>query len=161
MVSSSYRITEPHPSVPSSSHYIRSGRGGAGNVTHVDPAKLTSGADATGPASRAALNAAAAAKANAYYTSGRGGAGNMHHSQERPIFSFDEELERQRKMMEHSAPVYHIGRGGAGNLANEYGRRLSENSATSDTSSTAAAHSVRNSMEGAWGRLRGSLSNKH
>jgi hypothetical protein len=157
MVSSSYRITEPHPSVPSS-HYIHSGRGGAGNVSHIDPRTVTSGTDATGPASRASIGASAPISTNPYYTSGRGGAGNMHYTQERPMFSFDEELERQRKMMEHQAPVYHIGRGGAGNLASEVGpRRLSERS---DASSEAAssAHSVRHSMEGAWTRLRGSFS---
>jgi len=158
MVSSKYRITEPHPSVPSS-HYVHAGRGGAGNVAHVDPRSITAGADASGPASRTALNTTYAANPNPYYATGRGGAGNMHHTQERPIFSFDEELDRQRKMMQHQAPVYHVGRGGAGNFANEYSRRMSERSEVSDASST-TDRSVRGSMEGAWNRLRGTLS-KH
>jgi hypothetical protein len=149
-----------------SSHYIHSGRGGAGNISHVDPRSITAGSDATGPASRAALPttsssaaAAAAAANNPYYATGRGGIGNMHYAQERPMFSFDEELERQRKMMEHQAPVYHTGRGGAGNLASDgrlAPRRLSERSDAN--SEAASAHSVRNSMEGAWGRFRDSFS---
>ncbi|KAF2093809.1 hypothetical protein NA57DRAFT_14430, partial [Rhizodiscina lignyota] len=106
-----YQITEPHPSVPSS-HYIHAGRGGAGNYAYVDPKETTSGATAQGPASRTKLSQPAS---NGYYLAGRGGAGNFHQHRERAIFSFDEELEHQRKMMEHQAPVYHIGRGGAGN----------------------------------------------
>jgi len=155
MVSSTYRIAEPHPSVPTS-HYIHSGRGGAGNITHIDPSKVTSGSDATGPASRTKLTSTGSTTANPYYASGRGGAGNMHYQQERPIFSFDEELERQRKMQQHQAPIYHVGRGGAGNYANDYGRRASERSDTSSTSD----HSVRHSMEAGWNRLRGSFT-KH
>jgi hypothetical protein len=157
MVSSTYRITEPHPSVPSS-HYIHSGRGGAGNISHIDPKSVTSGADATGPASRAALKGTVhptATNSTPYYATGRGGAGNMHHSQERPIFSFDEELERQRKMMEHQAPVYHVGRGGAGNYANEYASRSQRSSTASQASSSGG--SVRGSLEGTWNRVRGSF----
>jgi len=156
MVSSSYRITEPHPSVPTS-HYVHSGRGGAGNITHIDPSKVTTGTEAAGPASRTKLAATGSTNSNPYYTSGRGGAGNMHYQQERPIFSFDEELDRQRKMMQHQAPVYHVGRGGAGNYANDYGRRASERS---DASTTTSEHSVRGSMEAGWNRIRGSFS-KH
>jgi hypothetical protein len=154
-----YHITEPHPSVPSS-HYIHSGRGGAGNISHVDPKTVTSGANATGPASRTALknivsSSTTAAPTNPYYASGRGGVGNMYHAQERPMFSFDEELERQRKMMEHQAPVYHVGRGGAGNYANDaYPGRSSVRSG-SDAASHAS--SGRGSLEGTWNRLRGSL----
>ena len=40
----------------------------------------------------------------------------MHQASERAIFSFDEELERQKT---GSAPVFHVGRGGAGNLIDE------------------------------------------
>lgn len=155
MVSSSYRITEPHPSVPAS-HYIHSGRGGAGNISHIDPKTLTTGKDATGPASRTALDGAHASNSSHYYASGRGGAGNIHHNVERPIFSFDEELERQRRMMEHQAPVFHVGRGGAGNYAGESMQRRSSN--TSDSSSVMSGQGVRNSIEGTWTRLRGSFS---
>src|ERR1700761_1750526 len=150
MPAQSYHITEPHPSVPAS-HYMPSGRGGMGNMTHITTKTLTSSTAASRPVSSTAQattnhgisrlptssSAAAAASGGAaaagktitsnsrstnhnYYAAGRGGAGNMHHAShasERPIFSFDEELERQRRMMQHMAPVYHIGRGGAGNYA--------------------------------------------
>jgi len=149
MVSSTYRITEPHPSVPAS-HYVHAGRGGAGNVTHIDPKATTSAATATGPASRTALTNSSA---NGYYASGRGGAGNMHHTAERPMFSFDEELERQRRMMQHQTPVYHVGRGGAGNFASEDAARRTSGSDTSSVSSAG----VRTSLEGTWNRLRGSF----
>jgi hypothetical protein len=166
MVSSTYHITEPHPSVPAS-HYIHSGRGGIGNISHVDPKTLTSGADATGPASVTVLKgstvrptaSSASSSPNSttpYYATGRGGVGNMHHTQERPIFSFDEELERQRKMMEHQAPVYHVGRGGAGNFANDaYPARSQRSSAASQASS--GHGSVRGSFEGTWNRVRTSF----
>jgi len=149
MSSQQYRITEPHPSVPAS-HYYYSGRGGAGNVTHVNPKKISTGADASGPASAATIRPP---PANAYFTAGRGGAGNLHREKERAMFSFDEELDRQRKMMEHQAPIYHIGRGGAGNLVDEMAekRRTSRSSGGSATSSD----SVRHSMEGAWNKVRG------
>ena len=134
MVSSSYRITEPHPSVPAS-HYVHAGRGGAGNVAHVDPKAVTNSATATGPASRTNL----AHPSSGYYASGRGGVGNMHHTAERPIFSFDEELERQRRMMEHQTPVYHVGRGGAGNFATEDGTRRASASETGSMGSDQSA----------------------
>jgi hypothetical protein len=152
MVSSSYRITEPHPSVPTS-HYIHAGRGGAGNVSYVDPKSITSGADASGPASRTALNT----KSSNYYPSGRGGAGNMTFAgNERPIFSFDEELERQRRMQQHQAPVYHVGRGGAGNFASE--KRAS--SASSADSMASSGKNGRSSIEGVFDRIRGSFASK-
>jgi len=155
MPSSSYRITEPHPSVPAS-RYLYSGRGGVGNISQVDPKSVTTGTTASGPASRTSL------PATRPYASGRGGAGNLHaHASERPMFSFDEELDRQRRMMEHQAPVYHMGRGGAGNFKTEdtISRRSSAGSEASSTSSTEQnANGVRSSMEGTWGRIKGSFS---
>jgi hypothetical protein len=78
----------------------------------------------------------------------------MHHQAERPIFSFDEELERQRRMMEHQTPVYHVGRGGAGNFASESGTRRSS---ASETSSVGSSQGARSSLETTWNRLRGSF----
>jgi len=157
MVSSTYRITEPHPSVPAT-HYIHSGRGGAGNISHIDPKVVTSAQEATGPASRTTLNPK---QSNPYYTAGRGGAGNIHFTgSERPMFSFDEELERQRRMMEHQAPVYHVGRGGAGNYASETAAQLSRRGSSGTDASSASsvgASSVRHSVEATWSRLRGSF----
>jgi len=160
MVSSTYRIAEPHPSIPAT-HYIHSGRGGAGNISHIDPKAVTSAQDATGPASRTKLNSNHGALSSHYYTSGRGGAGNIRNTAaERPIFSFDEELERQRRMMEHQAPVYHVGRGGAGNFASETAATLSRRGSSGTDASSASSvgtGSVRHSVEATWSRLRGSF----
>jgi len=83
------------------------------------------------------------------------------HAEERPIFSFDEELELQRRMMKHQAPVYHIGRGGAGNFGSEgvvdsLADRRSSSGSGASTSSRGSAGS--GSVAGrTWNRLRGSF----
>ncbi|KAL8672529.1 MAG: hypothetical protein Q9224_007569, partial [Gallowayella concinna] len=51
----------------------------------------------------------------------------------RPMFKFDEELERERRNSE-VVPVYHVGRGGAGNLVNEMGTTGRRDSDASDRS---------------------------
>jgi hypothetical protein len=147
-MSSTYHLTEPHPSVPKT-NYIYSGRGGAGNIRHVDATALTDGQTATGPASRVKLPSHSP---TAYFTAGRGGAGNVHREKERAIFSFDEELERQRKMMEHQAPVYHVGRGGAGNLVDELHPR-STRSGSADSTISNDSSRPRRSIDTAMNRL--------
>lgn len=142
-----FHVTEPHPSVPRSA-YIHAGRGGAGNYARYNTADLTAGPVASGPASAALLTTAP--KSNKYM-SGRGGAGNTFKRSEsqRAIFSFDEELERERRMMDNASktPVYHVGRGGAGNAVDELrpsrgslgrgGSVSSDDSAASDASARA------------------------
>ncbi|KAF2020310.1 hypothetical protein BU24DRAFT_136860 [Aaosphaeria arxii CBS 175.79] len=145
----SYHITEPHPSVPSSNIY-HSGRGGAGNVTRVNPKNVTDGRSATGPASRVKLTPP---PHNALFTSGRGGAGNVHREKERAMFSFDEELAQQERLREHAAPVYHIGRGGAGNLVDDLQPRCARQNSASSTLSSDSEAGVRRSLEGAWHKV--------
>ncbi|CAF9913872.1 MAG: hypothetical protein GOMPHAMPRED_008048 [Gomphillus americanus] len=117
-----YHLTEPFPAP--SQQYAFTGRGGAGNVTRSRPV-----AKATEPATNGLYlvqstqpypsprnlqtNKATIRKA---YVSGRGGIGNLHPAAERAMFSFDEELERARKLESTLAPIYHIGRGGEGNM---------------------------------------------
>lgn len=110
-----FHLTEPHPSVPSS-HYIGTGRGGAGNIKHVDPRSVTPSTSASGPASCVKLTPP---PSSGRFVGGRGGSGNIHYNSERAMFSFDEELALQQKIQEHVTPVYHIGRGGAGNAVDE------------------------------------------
>jgi len=156
-MSPKYHITEPHPSIPAS-HIYHSGRGGAGNVTRVNPKSTTTGPNASGPASLTPLTPP---PSNALFMSGRGGAGNVHREKERAMFSFDEELAQQERLREHAAPVYHIGRGGAGNLIDEMQPRRVErqNSASSANSSDSEKeHGVRRSMESAWARVSGKFS---
>jgi len=143
----SYQITEPHPSIPASNYY-HAGRGGAGNITRVNPKNVSTGPDATGPASIVKLTPP---PSNAYFLSGRGGAGNLHREKERAIFSFDEELAQQQRLMEHAAPVYHVGRGGAGNQVN--GASSRSNSASSTFSADSNASRTRHSIEDAWHRV--------
>ncbi len=145
--SSAFQVTEPHPSVPRS-HCLYSGRGGAGNFSHVDPTSVTDSANATGPASRVPLPARSAASV---WIGGRGGAGNAHRQKERAIFSFDEELQLQRKLNEEKAPVYHIGRGGAGNTI-ESNASADRDDAASTTSSRSGTK-ARRSGESGWGRI--------
>ncbi|KAK5139282.1 hypothetical protein BJ546DRAFT_846445 [Cryomyces antarcticus] len=147
----SYHLTEPHPSVPRS-NYIHAGRGGAGNYAHYNPAEITAGPLATGPASRTKL---APPPTSARLMGGRGGAGNVYKPNERAIFSFDEELERQRKMLENAAPVYHIGRGGAGNAVDHWRPNGNRHGSASSTLSSGSESSekLRRGMDGAWKTL--------
>jgi len=106
-----YLVTEPHPSP--SHGFIHGGRGGAGNYHRLTTAELTSLKSSTVASSKLTPPSSS----TGMFSSGRGGAGNMCRESERQIFSFDEELERQRSREVHAAPVYHVGRGGAGNMA--------------------------------------------
>jgi len=127
-------ITEQLPS-PRTYH---SGRGGAGNY-HT----LTANPIPSPPPTASHLKSSSQ---TSYYRSGRGGAGNVHSSSERMLFSFDEELERDRLFHEHHAPVYSIGRGGAGNIV-----PADAISTRSHYSGGSAAASERSSMLGGWG----------
>ncbi|KAF2223930.1 hypothetical protein BDZ85DRAFT_260064 [Elsinoe ampelina] len=165
-----YSVTEPHPSVRSSTKttFIGSGIGGAGNYKRYTTAQLTSGPSAAGPASRANLPAPPTT-----IFSGRGGAGNVHKKSaarpsiastsrtssessassegpaspsQRAIFSFDEELEREQRMRDNAARVYHIGRGGAGNAVPTVVPRKSSSAASSVGSSSSNEDGKRRSM---------------
>lgn len=84
------------------------GRGGAGNYRRLNANELKAVTTNSAP-----LPPSAARKV---FFGGRGGRGNVKPSSERAMFSFDEELERDRILHEHHAPVYSIGRGGMGNI---------------------------------------------
>ncbi|KAE8453086.1 hypothetical protein EG329_012273 [Mollisiaceae sp. DMI_Dod_QoI] len=128
---SHYQVTEPHPTVSS---YARTGRGGAGNTFKAP--KTSNGTTAKGPAS---LFEHGLPASSGKFSAGRGGAGNIHEPSERPIFSFDEELEREttREQRAHQGSAWHVGRGGAGNWATErpsQGRKDSTSSGDSNGS---------------------------
>lgn len=149
----SVSVTEPHPSLPTTTptSYLPTGRGGAGNYARYPTASLTAGPTATGPASRISLTKPF--KRNQPPTStfyGRGGAGNSFRkaeSEER-VFQFDEEMVRTREVQ---SPVYHIGRGGAANWVDESksGSGAREMPRTERVNSTASA--VSSSSEGSVG----------
>jgi len=143
MPSHQYQVTEPHPSVTTSS-FIHSGRGGAGNTFKAPP--TSNGRDARGPAS---LFARGLPDTSIKFSSGRGGAGNILPTSKKAPFSFDEELERQstRDKKMNAGGIWHVGRGGAGNWA--AGRPSSERK--NSESSVDSSGSERSG--GFWGRL--------
>ena len=160
-MSRKYSVVEPHPHPATS--YLATGRGGAGNI--IKAKDLSKGSDAQGPPSKIALSSR---RPSTTFISGRGGMGNLHPVSERAIFSFDEELERQMKMENDIAPVFHTGRGGAGNYASTNAssrqksmeRRGSETDSTRSAGSTAsgadvANQKIRRSLERGWDRLVG------
>ncbi|KAL8785743.1 MAG: hypothetical protein Q9213_003210 [Squamulea squamosa] len=115
----SLRLSEPHPTTTSSTR-LPTGRGGAGNFTRPPPPSALPSTTTTVQSSSSSIFSSASSKNNKFVT-GRGGAGNFHSANEqRPMFKFDEELERERRYSE-AVPVYHVGRGGAGNLVNDTG----------------------------------------
>ena len=120
------RLTEPHPTASTKMTF---GRGGAGNATRPPPPNNLTSTRLTTPQSS---HAPSYTDPHHKFTTGRGGAGNLHPgTDERPMFRFDEELERER--LKEVAPVYHVGRGGSGNAVKE-ARRGSDGSSGSGSS---------------------------
>ncbi|KAN0080611.1 hypothetical protein V8E54_003815 [Elaphomyces granulatus] len=154
-----YHIIEPHPSVPSSTRQaVHTSRGGAGNVISLRNTTTTNSRTAMGPASLTCLNV----HPPTTFKSGRGGAGNVHSTDERTIFSFDEELELALRREREVAPVFHVGRGGAGNMVhsqedNSLFRHHSGSGSTSSTESMTnrAREMARRSLEKGWNKLTG------
>ncbi|KAL8907835.1 MAG: hypothetical protein Q9207_001158 [Kuettlingeria erythrocarpa] len=124
----SLRLSEPHPSTTSSTR-LPTGRGGAGNFTRPPPPSALPSTTTVVDSSSSSTYSSASSKQNKYLT-GRGGAGNFQAAnEERPMFKFDEELERERRASE-VVPVYHVGRGGAGNLIHEMDTSRRDSSAS-------------------------------
>ncbi|KAK5108690.1 hypothetical protein LTR62_008095 [Meristemomyces frigidus] len=150
-------VIEPHPSYVRQSSYIGSGRGGAGNYAKYASNEISTGPDATGPAS---LHTATKPPQRRVI-SGRGGAGNMFtpSQSETAMFQFDEEMAARRA---HVAPTYHVGRGGAANWVDESKpvtqRKVSMDSAASVHSDKSAASSVRRSIGDALGHFQRRIS---
>ncbi|KAI4228252.1 MAG: hypothetical protein L6R36_001755 [Xanthoria steineri] len=116
----SLRLSEPHPTTTSSTR-LPTGRGGAGNFTRPPPPSALPSTSTTVDPSSSSIFSTASSSKNTKFATGRGGAGNVHRAHEqRPMFKFDEELERERRHAE-AVPVYHVGRGGVGNLVKETG----------------------------------------
>lgn len=151
--SRTYSLVEPHPHT--TSPYVHTARGGAGNIvkSSFSPPLTISASTPRSSIDHKQPNT---------FKSGRGGAGNVHHSSERAIFSFDEELQRQMRQQDAMAPVYHVGRGGAGNMiysdSSTTGRKDSETASARSAGSTEsgadiAAEGVRRSLEKGWAKV--------
>jgi len=148
---------------PVYSSVFHSGRGGAGNYRRLSAIEL----DARDNASESIAPSTTTSKV---FFGGRGGAGNVHPTTERAMFSFDEELERDRLIHEHFAPVYSIGRGGKGNLvsrddlatrsfysgadSNPSSAASSPRSSTSSSPISFSAASLRSGADRLWDRVR-------
>jgi hypothetical protein len=135
-----YIITEPAPSTTS---YIRSGRGGAGNILRTSSA---SNANTTTTSHRVPSNPPSSTRR---FFSGVGGAGNAHEASERPALSLDDEVRRLAAREEHSSHMGHCGIGGAGNV---YRRKPSDASVESDSRSSISSVSSKSKL---WARVMG------
>jgi hypothetical protein len=151
--SRNYSLVEPHPHT--TSPYVHTARGGAGNIIKSSFSQPFATSTST---PRSSIDH----KQPNTFKSGRGGAGNVHHSSERAIFSFDEELERQMRQQDAMAPVYHVGRGGAGNMIyRDSSTTRPKDSETASARSTSSAESgadvaakgVRRSLEKGWAKM--------
>ncbi|RPB13371.1 hypothetical protein P167DRAFT_553111 [Morchella conica CCBAS932] len=133
------QITEGSP-VHDSGAYYHAGRGGAGNYRRLTSSFYSS----TPPATTIPTTTPATTPHTQVFFGGRGGAGNIKPKTERAMFSFDEELERDRLFHQHHAPVYSIGRGGAGNVVPAHSNTVSTepDSPRSSTSSTCSIRSA-------------------
>lgn len=127
---SNYIVTEPSPSTTS---YMRSGRGGAGNVIRVTNTRKSS------------PHAVCEKSVSRRFFSGIGGAGNAHEAGERPTLSLDEEY--RRAAARDLANSGHCGIGGAGNV---YHRKASD---ASSNYSDASSSSTMSSKEKMWARI--------
>ncbi|KAI5462084.1 hypothetical protein BGZ63DRAFT_413532 [Mariannaea sp. PMI_226] len=126
---SNYIITEPSPSTTS---YMRSGRGGAGNVVRVSKSNKTSHTIPSLAPSRR-------------FFSGIGGAGNAHEASERPALCLDEEY--SRAAARDLVSTGHCGIGGAGNV---YHRKASDAASSNSDASTSSSMSSKTKL---WARV--------
>ncbi|KAL6691029.1 hypothetical protein J3F84DRAFT_388132 [Trichoderma pleuroticola] len=135
-----YVFTE---SAPSQTNYVRSGRGGAGNIVRSSALPPTSSSSASSSASRQLPNQR--------FFSGIGGAGNAHQADK-----LQPALLRSLETPGNQDPSRgHVGRGGAGNV---YNRKPSDASSVSSAASNASSVGEKAKM---WAsRVSGSFSRK-
>lgn len=134
-----YIITEP---APSTTTYIRSGRGGAGNILRAS----STTPNTTTTSHRVPSTAPSSTRR---FFSGVGGAGNAHEASERPALSLDDEVRRLAAREEHVSERGHCGIGGAGNV---YRRKASDASVESDSRSSISSVSSKTKL---WARMTG------
>lgn len=138
---SKFIITEP---APSSSSYIRSGRGGAGNLFPIAALPAT-----TAPSTTTTPSSSSPRR----FFSGIGGAGNAHAANERPPVSLDQEFRSRAAARDKSSG--HCGIGGAGNV---YVRKPSNaGSEESIDDDDASSRSSMSSKAKLWARVSGTF----
>jgi hypothetical protein len=122
-----YIITE---SSPSTTTYMRSGRGGMGNTFPAAPTTV-----------RSAVSSSQSTTTPQRFFSGIGGAGNIRSGSERPALSLDDDF--RRAAARDAAPVGYTGIGGWGNV---YRRKKSDASEGSTTTTEDDSFSETSSM---------------
>lgn len=125
-----YIITEP---APSSTTYIRSGRGGAGNLFPRSSLPLTTSSSTSSSATAETKQTPASSSSSRRFFSGIGGAGNAHNANERAPHSIEDEF--RRAAAREKAGAGHCGIGGAGNVF----RRKQSDASVSDAGSDSAS----------------------
>ncbi|KAF5026691.1 hypothetical protein F66182_1215 [Fusarium sp. NRRL 66182] len=133
-----YILTEPSPSTNT---YVRSGRGGYGNISRAKDSTSSSRTVVATPSTTSTTTP------SRRFFSGIGGAGNVHKASEQPSVSLDDEYDRIAAR-DHMA-AGHVGIGGAGNVFHRKG---------SDAGSDASSSSSLSSKTKLWARVSGTFS---
>ncbi|KAF5662169.1 hypothetical protein FHETE_8059 [Fusarium heterosporum] len=122
----SYILTEPSPST---NVFVRSGRGGYGNIARASKDSSSSPRTVLSPSTTTTTP-------SRRFFSGIGGAGNVHRASEQPSVSLDDEYDRIAARDQMSAG--HVGIGGAGNV---FHRKHSDASSQDSSSSSLSSKS--------------------
>ncbi|RGP70394.1 hypothetical protein FLONG3_7465 [Fusarium longipes] len=133
-----YILTEPSPST---NVFVRSGRGGYGNISRTS--KQTTSTSRTVVTPSATTPVAPSRR----FFSGIGGAGNVHSVSEQPSVSLDDEYDRIAARDQMAAG--HVGIGGAGNVFHRKG---------SDAGSDSSSSSSMSSKTKLWSRVSSTFS---
>lgn len=136
-----YLVTEPSPSTTS---YIRCGRGGAGNTFRAPSSTSTTNAIPSSSKKSPSMP-------STRFFSGIGGAGNAHSASERPPVTASLDDAVRHAAARDNASVGYCGRGGAGNV---YRRKESD---ASTTSSASSVRSGKSSTAKLWSRVSGTF----
>ncbi|KAL6857464.1 hypothetical protein ACO1O0_004900 [Amphichorda felina] len=148
-----YIITEP---APSTTTYIRSGRGGAGNTFRVSSSGSSSSHSTTTTRVTTSSSSSSSQSPARRFFSGVGGAGNVHEASERPTVSLDDEVRRMAAREEHAAQIGHCGIGGAGNVYRRKPSDASDRSSGSNCNDDGRSSiSSVSSTSKLWARVRG------
>ncbi|KAJ4267600.1 hypothetical protein NW762_003709 [Fusarium torreyae] len=135
----SYILTEPSPST---NVYVRSGRGGYGNISRASKDTSSSSRTVLTPSTTTSTTTP-----SRRFFSGIGGAGNVHRASEQPSVSLDDEYDRIAARDQMAAG--HVGIGGAGNV---FHRK------DSDAGSDASSSSSLSSKTKLWARVSSTFS---
>ncbi|KAF4335892.1 hypothetical protein FBEOM_10266 [Fusarium beomiforme] len=135
----SYILTEPSPST---NVFVRSGRGGYGNIARASKETTSSTRTVVTPSTSPSKTTP-----SRRFFSGIGGAGNVHRASEHPSVSLDDEYDRIAARDQMAAG--HVGIGGAGNV---FHRK------DSDAGSDASDSSSMSSKTKLWARVSSTFS---